>query len=177
MKVLEKLKKESGFALSEFLVAILIFSLMGVALTAGMSASLRVYRDEVRYAEERTLLSTLSEAVMSELRNAKEIVVDSEEGSFTFTSMNFGPNVSFTVEDGKLKIGGKSLIGDGSYINGTLKVKYNDDGAGNDSSDGSNDESLTTKIEPADGIFRVTIVLESGESRSFEVKPLDPGSM
>lgn len=156
---MKKIGSRQGFSLSELLMAILVLSIMTVALTAGVSASLRVYRDSVRYAEERTLLSTLSEAVISELRNAKDIT-DTDKETFTFTSANYGPQAAFKVVSGKLTLAGRPLIGSGSYSNDTIEV----------------DEKKTLIKHSRDDkgdLFDVSLVLSgSEESRNFKVRTL-----
>lgn len=148
-----------GFSLSELLVAILIVSIMTIALTAGVSASLRVYNEAVQHAEERTLLSTVAEAVMTELRNARDPQISGTD--VTFTSLNYGPDVSFSVgADGKMKLAGKDLIGDGSYIKGKIKL---DGGKAN----------TYVEYDKDTGIFHVKLTCAgSGESREFSIRPM-----
>ena len=154
-----KIRSGKGFSLSELLMALVIVSVMTVALTAGVSASLRVYRDSVRHSEERTLLSTLSEAIISELRNARDPQISGTD--VTFTSLNYGPDVSFSVgADGKMKLAGKDLIGDGSYIKGKIKL---DGGKAN----------TYVEYDKDTGIFHVKLTCAgSGESREFSIRPM-----
>lgn len=176
----KKTKSGKGFSLSELLMALVIVSVMTVALTAGVSASLRVYRDSVRHSEERTLLSTLSEAIISELRNARDI--EGTGTAFTYTSAKFGPEVCISVNsDGKIVVGhpsstgseppstsesepsssgneSKPLVGNGAYSNNTIKIDH-----------------VSTKISRADenDLFTVKLVIAgSGETREFTVRPI-----
>ncbi|MDO5445017.1 MAG: type II secretion system protein [Eubacteriales bacterium] len=159
MKLMKKISSKKGFSLSELLVALLVVSIMTIALTAGVSASMRVYNESIRHAEERTLLSTLAEAVMSELRNARDPKIES--GVVTFTSLNYGPGASFSVgADGKMKIAEKDLIGDGSYIKGKIKL---DAGTAN----------TFVSYDETSGIFKVKLTCAgSGESREFSIRPM-----
>lgn len=160
-KIREKISSKKAFSLSELLMALLVVSIMTVALTAGVSASLRVYNESIRHAEERTLLSTVAEAVMSELRNAREIKTDTN-GTVSFTSLNYGPGVSFKVDSGKMKIGSgeawNDLIGNGSYIKDKISLK-------------AEDTSIT--YNKTTGVFSVRLVCAgSEETRDFSIRPM-----
>ena len=123
-KVIRKIKSGKAFSLSELLMALLVLGLLTVGVANGVTAALNVYRDSVNYSEARTLLSTLSEAVSSELRYARDI----NETTGAFTSDDFGVGVKFgATEDGKVTLDSGSntrlLMGDGAYSSGRLEGK------------------------------------------------------
>ena len=172
---IKKIKSKQGFSLSELLIALVIVSIMTIALTAGISASLRVYQESVRHAEERTLLSTLSEAIINELRN-DAVMVDNSGMIQAITSQNFGNCNEIRLlrenekkskkEDGKVFVVTKTgdsikstpLIGSGAYSNHVLKVQnieinYNEKQKSYD---------VVIELEPYNG---------ASESREFSVKP------
>ena len=163
-KVIRKLKSNRGFSLSELLIALIIVSIMTVALTVGVSSSLRVYQEAVRHAEERTLLSTLSEAIINELRN-DAVIVDESGIIQEYISQNFGTFNEIQLVEGEVFAGAKTgdpkrLIGSGSYSNHTLIVK-----------------ELSITYNKTAGSYTVSIALEPGkkggasETREFSVKP------
>ena len=106
--VREKLRSRRGLTLTELLVAMLILSLVTVGVATGISASLRVYRQATETSDAQMLTSTLSTALMDELRYARDV---SGTDDPTFTSGTFGENVSVEVLDGLVTVGGEKLLG------------------------------------------------------------------
>ena len=185
-KTITKLQSNKGFSLSELLMALLILGLMTIGLTSGVSASLRVYEESVRHAEERTFLSTASEAVMSELRNAVNI---SPEGSdrdvltnveFTFESINYGPDVKFGLDNDRLALLKKDnspvayLVGSGAYSNKHIKLcDFSIPGeTENEDTNKTMSYILCSQSEDGKSVFLVNLALDSGEYRHFKVTPL-----
>ena len=107
-----KLRSRRGMTLTEVLMALLILSLVTVGMAAGIGASLRVYRQATETSDAQMLASTLSTALMDELRYARDI---SGTTNPTFTSGTFGENVSVDVKDGYVEIGGAKLLSDAAY--------------------------------------------------------------
>ncbi len=115
-----KLASRRGMTLTELLAAVLILALVAAGTAAGVSVSLRVYRQSTALSDAQTLTSTLSIALMDELRCARD-----PGGSDTavFTSSTFGPNVQVdTNVDGHVTVGGKELIGSGAYAGLTAEA-------------------------------------------------------
>ena len=170
--------------MSELLMAVLIMSLMTLVLTSGINASTRVYNDAVTYSEKRVLLSTLSEAVMAEIRNGtdfQKVEGDDSGNQFTFTSKNYGSKVSFSVaqEDsaekhckkGQLLIGGNPVISSGSYSN--EKITLTDLGAVPDPDiDPVNTAFKMSEDDNGKVSVEVCLVLQGGEFRRFTVSPM-----
>ncbi len=137
-KLREKLRARRGMTLSEMLVAVLILGLVTVGVSAGVSASLRVYRESTALADAQTLSSTLSIALMDEMRYAQGVQGLHNDGGHsgieytTFTSATFGPNVQVGLDgNGHVTVGGKELIGSGAYAGlevGDIHVDYGVDG-------------------------------------------------
>ncbi len=115
-----KLASRRGMTLTEMLSAVLILALVAAGTAAGVSASLRVYRQSTSLSDAQTLSSTLSIALMDELRYARD---PGGSGTATFTSSTFGPNVSVeTSAEGHVTVGGKELIGLGAYAGLTAET-------------------------------------------------------
>ena len=156
--------------MSELLMAVLIMSLMTLVLTSGINASTRVYNDAVTYSEKRVLLSTLSEAVMAEIRNGTDFRysdLGDPVSNFTFTSKNYGSGAYFGVDDkGMLTVKDQPLVSKGSYISGEdgkIKISLSAENTTMMQQDDTTDVQITVKL---------TIGNESGESREFTVKPM-----
>lgn len=122
----KKLRTKSGATLSELLVAIAVLSLVTLAVAVGINASLRVYRQSVDLSDAQTLTSTLSQALMDELRYARDI--RTEDGRVVYTSTSYGLNASISVDpSGQLLVSGSPLVGSGSYAGLTagIQLEYN----------------------------------------------------
>lgn len=156
--VREKLRSRRGLTLTELLVAMLILSLVTVGVATGISASLRVYRQATETSDAQMLTSTLSTALMDELRYARDV---SGTDDPIFTSGTFGENVSVEVLDGLVTVGGEKLLGSTAYAG--LRAR-------------------TADVTYADGVFHVdlTIGTEDRDIRtvSFGVRVLNaaPGT-
>lgn len=112
---MKKLHSQAGFSLTEVLVALAILGLLTLAITAGISSSVPVYRESMDLSESAVLSSTLSQALFDELRFAENVEVDAS-GLLTFTSRSYGPDVSISTSDeGYLQVGSSLLVGDGAY--------------------------------------------------------------
>lgn len=111
-----KLRSRRGMTLSEVLMAMLILSLVTVGMAAGIGASLRVYRQATEASDAQMLASTLSTALMDELRYARDIQADG-----SFTSDTFGEGVSVDLTDGHVEVGGAKLLSDAAYAKLTIK--------------------------------------------------------
>lgn len=180
--------------MSELLMAVLIMSLMTLVLTSGINASTRVYNEAVTYSEKRVLLSTLSEAVMAEIRNGTDFEKTDDVGcNFTFTSKNYGSGMRFSCieqekkdnleetyyvlglglysEDGK-PIKENNLLGNGSYINGKISLASLGSKPANDSDIPVNTTFyMNDENEPV--VIEVWLTLEDGgEFRHFTVSPM-----
>lgn len=151
-----KLCSRRGMTLTEVLVALLILALATIGVTAGVSASLRVYRQVTEASDAQMLVSTLSAALMDELRYARNV---NGTDSPTFTSDTFGENAAVKVdENGQVTVGGEKLLSSAAYAG--LRV-----------------EPLTVKY--ADGVFHVELTVQSGRDgrnvrmASFDVRALN----
>jgi len=121
-----KLRARRGMTLTEVITAVLILSLVAAGMAAGVSASLRIYRQSVTLSDAQTLTSTLSIALMDELRYAQN--PHSENDTAVFTSSTFGENVSVGNANGHVTINGMELIGSGAYngLTADANVDYYD---------------------------------------------------
>ena len=149
-----KLRSRQGMTLTEVLVALLILSLVTVGVAAGVGASVRVYRQATEASDAHMLASTLSTALMDELRYARDIQADG-----SFTSDTFGEGSLVGVTDGRITVGGEKLLSDAVYAG--LRVK----------------NPIT--VTYADGVFQVELTVQSGtedrdvRTASFAVRALN----
>lgn len=159
-----KLASRRGVTLSEMLVTVAILGLVTLAVSVGISSALRVYNQSVALSDAQTLSSTLSQAIMDELRYARDI---SSKDGLKFTSANYGLNASFSVgADGRIKVGdgdpahGKDLVGSGAYAGL---------GAGAEISYDSSTQCFTVRLT----IYQGT---EALRLNTFSVRALNPPS-
>lgn len=152
--MMHKLRSRQGMTLTEVLVALLILSLVTVGVAAGVGASVRVYRQATEASDAQMLVSTLSAALMDELRYARDIQSDGR-----FTSDTFGEDSSVGVTDGRITVGGEKLLSDAVYAG--LRVK----------------NPIT--VTYAGGVFQVELTVQSGtedrdvRTASFAVRALN----
>ena len=117
-KPCKKLRAQRGMTLTELLVALLILSLVTVGVAAGVGTSLRVYRQATAASEAQMLASTLSAALMDELRYARDIQADG-----SFTSKDFGEKAAVAVAaDGQLTLGGEKIVSSAAYAGLTVQA-------------------------------------------------------
>ncbi len=149
-----KLHDRRGVALTEMLVAIAVLGLLTAAVVTGIYASVPVYQQSVALSEASVLTSTLSQAITDELHFARNITVSGD--SVSFTSQNYGQNVSFGVnENGHVILGGMEVIGSGAYsdLQAVIATSY------------------------ADSLFTVTLTIQKSDSTvretTFYVRPIN----
>ncbi len=149
----KKLRSSKGMTLTELLVALMIVSLIGVALTTGVNSAVKVYRDSTRLYEAETLCGTILTGLEDEFRFGRDIR-EQTAGSDTeviFDSKTFGNDVKVIVDDeGKIKIGQESLnfqlLNDKAYTSGLKVLKEK------------------CKIDYSDGKVTVKIAVGSGDA-------------
>lgn len=110
-----KLHERRGTTLSEMLVAVAILGLVTLAVSVGVTSSLRVYRDSVALSNAQILVSTISQALLDDLRFARDIEMDGTSGEVVYTSPNYGLGASVKSEDGRITVGDYELLGSGAY--------------------------------------------------------------
>ena len=128
-----KLRSRRGVSLTEMLTAVLVLSLVTLVVAAGVNSATSVYRRSVALSDAQTLSSTLSIALMDELRYARD--VETNGTAVTFTSNTFGEGVSVGTDadgqPGHLTVGGQLLVGTGAYalnFRADPAVSYDDSG-------------------------------------------------
>jgi len=119
----EKLRSSKGMTLTELLMALLIVSLIGAALTVGVNSAAKVYRDSTQLYEAETLCGTILTYLEDEFRFGRNIRTDG-----TFDSLAFGNGVGVHVDDGKVYVGtagdpNAALLSDGAYTSGLKALK------------------------------------------------------
>jgi len=127
----EKLRASKGLTMVELLVTLMIVSLIGLSLTAGINSAVTVYRDSTRLFEAETLCGTILTCLEDEFRFSRNIHKNAA-GEAVFDSQTFGGEVKVSVEEGKILIGGFPLLGDKAYTSGLrvleedCKIDYNE---------------------------------------------------
>lgn len=122
----EKLKREDGLTLVEMLAAVVILILLGLLLNTGLQMAVRTYRIITAQSEVELLLSTAMDALIDDLRYARD--VSGSGTGFTYTSDSFGENTSLAINsDGQIvaKVGDdeKRFLATGTYgLNGAYRV-------------------------------------------------------
>lgn len=143
----EKLRSSRGMTLTELIVALAVVSLIGVAMTAGISSAVKVYRDATQLYEAETLCGTVLTCLEDEFRFARNVQNDTgSDPKVTYDSRSFGNGVSVTVENGKVLIGGKELLGEKAYTSKLMvdkcKIEYSE----------ANDQvTITVAVGPGPG--------------------------
>ena len=157
-------RENRGFTLAESLVVVLLLSMVSGAMAAGTAYALHHYRAAMASSQANILCSTLRAAVNTELSNGRAFRL--EDGTLvSFVSQNYGQAAQaegFSCTDGKLRLNGMLLAGEGAYVRG-----------------------LTAKLYPItfDGTaFRVRLEILGQDgavlaSSSFEVRPLNPSEL
>ena len=151
-------RKNRGFTLTELLVSLAIVGLIGVAIAAGMPTAMKVYRQVTLSAEASTLSGSLTNLIADELRFSSSVTGGGD--ALRFDSMNYGPQVALTSENGRVLLGETALIPASAYT-----------------SDLFSDISLTYENH----VFHVTLILYTlnGETtqtwveQEFSVSPLN----
>jgi len=127
----KKLASRAGLTLVELLVSILLLALIGVGMSAGMTAAIRTYDRSVFSSETLMLQDTINTTLSDYLRYA--VGVTGADGSVTVTSGQYGTGTfvtgrgnasAFTQGDGYLyfSANGKNslVVNSGAYT--TLSV-------------------------------------------------------
>ena len=107
-----------GFTLTELLVSLAIVGLIGVAIAAGMPTAMKVYRQATVSAEAATLSGSLTNLIADELRFSSSITGGGE--NLRFDSMNYGPQVTLSAENGRITFGETGLLPDSAYTGDLL---------------------------------------------------------
>lgn len=95
-KLCRKLKSRLAFSLTEMLLAVALLGIFLSITTIGVNASVAVYRRSIALADSQSLSSSIANALISELRYARNITPDPDPTveSFTFDSDVYGLGVS-----------------------------------------------------------------------------------
>lgn len=88
-KIGSRLRDSGGFTLVELLAACVVLILLGLILSAGLSVAAKSYHDVTAESEAQLLLSTLADAVMDDLRFARDLELNGSE-LVSYTSDSYG---------------------------------------------------------------------------------------
>ena len=115
-----KLRGRKGTTLAELLLAVLIMSLLTLAIAAGVGTAVRVYNSSKTYSEAHVLGNTVLEELRNTLRFAENAEVSGGD-TVTFDSSAYGPEavLSFT----KAPTADPST-GQKAQLQGHLKLTY-----------------------------------------------------
>lgn len=88
----KKLGQKRGYSLLEALLAVLIISLIAVAVSSGLSAATKVYREAVFSSNSQILQDTINAAASDILRFAKDVntVNGPDGGTVCFCNSEYG---------------------------------------------------------------------------------------
>lgn len=96
----EKLKSGSGVTIAEVLLAVLIMSLLTLAVAAGSGTAAKVYRAEKEYSESRVLANSALLTIIEELRYGSDVTV-ADDGSFViYDSQVYGADTRLELSAG-----------------------------------------------------------------------------
>ena len=117
MRLKQILKNQRGFTLVEMLCAVLVLGFLGLLLNSGIMMAVRNYHEVTAVSEAQVLLSTLSDALLDDLRYARQVqTVDDKLVSYT--SDSYGSNTAFSLNDGHPLAAGQRVLPPGAYDNG-----------------------------------------------------------
>ncbi len=120
-----KLLLHRGMTLTELLIALMVVSLVTVALVMGAVSAAKVYKESTQLFEAETLCGTILTYLEDEFRYGSNIRLD--DGLVVFDSQTFGNGVSVSILDGKVLIGGNQLLGDAAYTSRVKVLSEKDD--------------------------------------------------
>ena len=136
-KLVKKLRTRKGLTMVEMLAAVVVLTLLCLALNSGMNVAVHAYRVMVAEAETQTLLSTASTAIIEELRYATPTNVSSSGSLVQYTSAHYGQSSSIgfnskdelVVRNATNSVEGHPVLSTGVYgKGGVYKLSFGDDG-------------------------------------------------
>lgn len=105
-----RLKSEAGVSLGEMLTAVLIMSLLTLAVSAGVGTAVKVYRTEKEHSESRMLAGSILLAMTEELRYGSNLKISEDGSEVRYDSAAYGYDTVMKIDqEGKLVL----LYGDG----------------------------------------------------------------
>ncbi len=99
-RLLRKLKRTSGFTLTETLAVVIILLLVSGVVAAGMPVAANAYTKVVDSGNAQVLLSTVKTALREELSTATEI--DPKDGKLYYRSARYGVMAELSSRDGTI---------------------------------------------------------------------------
>lgn len=117
-KLERKIRSQGGFTLVEMLCAAVVLVFLGLVINLGIVMAVQDYHDVTVASEVELLASTLSNALLDDLRYAQDVKTDG--GELTYDSDSFGEDVKFTLDpaSSQLLVGDKRVLPPGAYRNG-----------------------------------------------------------
>lgn len=102
---MKKLRNKKGFTLTEMLISVLLLGFVSIMVTVMTSAILSSTVTMREVAQAEILGSEALDSVMNELRLAKKVTVDDENGTVLFDRTESDTNYTFRLYDGKIRMG------------------------------------------------------------------------
>lgn len=127
---MSRLKSSRGMTFMELLCAVLILLMSTALVLVGVNLALTTYRANMEASEAQVLYSTLTTVISDKLRYCGTVET-AEDGTITqIFAQGIGTGEAFQLtEDGKVTLGGKSLLGSGAYPRdltvSSLNMTYN----------------------------------------------------
>ena len=130
---MSRLKSSRGMTFMELLCAVLILLMSTALVLVGVNLALTTYRANMEASEAQVLYSTLTTVISDKLRYCGTVET-AEDGTITqifAQGIGTGSGEAFQLTDGKVTLGGKSLLGSGAYPRdltvSSLTMTYNKD--------------------------------------------------
>ncbi len=101
-RILQRLKTEQGFSLTEQLATILIMGFVGIMVTTGAATVQKVYRKVIAHANAQSALTTTAGLLRDQLAFADpETVQVHSDGTISFKNLNSGDQI-ITIYPGNM---------------------------------------------------------------------------
>ena len=116
---MKKSRTKDGFTLVELLATLLIVSLLGIIVTTGTSAAIRIYNESLDVSESGRLTNILTTALSDRLRWAHSPLTDSNGTVLSFTDDEGGSGSLLALDgNGMFTLNGVSFLPPEVYVRG-----------------------------------------------------------
>ncbi len=124
-RILQRLKTEQGFSLTEQLATILIMGFVGIMVTTGAATVQKVYRKVIAHANAQSALTTTAGLLRDQLAFADpETVQVHSDGTISFKNLNSGDQ-TITIYPGNMTNTSTEAAPEGSSTEKEVKEDLN----------------------------------------------------
>ncbi|MCL2002829.1 MAG: prepilin-type N-terminal cleavage/methylation domain-containing protein [Oscillospiraceae bacterium] len=132
--MLKRLNNQKGVTLTELIVAMLVMSIIMLAVTAVFLPMYNAYINANSMAEVNNLLNALSSVIMNDIEDAEDIDWDDDDGTLTITRVGAPREIHYTIGTGAaagLLLRNGTPVFAGEYYKGkTVQIGYAEEAAG-----------------------------------------------